>query len=172
MCRISWNEYFMLLAKVAALRSTCNSRPTGAIIVKDKRVIATGYNGSLPGKPQCSDEGGEFCYRRSIEGREIDKYNICPANHAEANAIAQAAKMGISIRESTMYCTLFPCLVCAKLMKISGVVKVYYELLYESSDQERDEEWFRFSKEELQAEKFQSLNHYVIPMVTSMRRLL
>jgi dCMP deaminase len=129
----------MLLAKLAASRSTCLSRPTGATIVKDKRVLSTGYNGSMPGVPHCIDEGQ--CYRRKINASDDGKYDFCRSIHAEANAIAQAAKLGIDINGATVYVTLMPCYVCTKLMASAGIKKVYFELSYESINSDRDKLW-------------------------------
>ena len=143
----------MMMAKMVALRSNCNSRPNGAVIVFNKRILATGYNGSLPGSNQCSDKGSNYCYRRTVKGKEQDKYNICPSIHAEANAIAQAAQFNISVSGADIYCTLSPCLVCAKLLKASGINKVYYELEYKSSDEQRDRMWMGFNKKELFVER-------------------
>ena len=137
--RPTWDEYFMLLAKLAALRSTCLSRPTGAVIVLDRQVLATGYNGSMPGAPQCLDDGR--CYRRSVRGEERGKYDICRATHAEANAIAQAARRGVAVAGATVYGTLSPCYVCTKLMASARIVRVVYEHEYESPDRERDLIW-------------------------------
>lgn len=139
--RISWDHYFMVLAKVAALRSGCNNRKTGAVIVKDRRVLATGYNGSLPGRFQCTDNGPDYCFRRSNKISDDDKYNFCPAVHAEANAINQAAKFGFSIDGSSIYCTLEPCYVCLKSIISSGITEIYYELAYESLNLSRDKHW-------------------------------
>ena len=101
--RPSWDEYFMLIAKLVSTRSTCNSRPTGAVLVKDRQILATGYNGSMPGAPHCSDQvmadGSPYCHRRALNIADVDKYNYCRASHAEANAIAQAARYGVAIEE-------------------------------------------------------------------------
>ncbi len=149
--RPSWHEYFMFIAKIVSTRSTCNSRPTGAVIVKDNHILATGYNGSMPGAPHCIDQpdinGKPFCFRRSLGVPDIDKYNFCKASHAEANAIAQAAKYGISINGSTLYSTLAPCYVCLKLIASAGIVAVYYEHEYESKSPERDKFWRNAVKE-------------------------
>ncbi len=149
--RPSWHEYFMFIAKVVSTRSTCNSRPTGAVIVKDNHILATGYNGSMPGAPHCIDQpdvdGKPFCFRRSLGIPDIDKYNFCRASHAEANAIAQAAKYGIAINGSTLYSTLAPCYVCLKLIASAGIVAVYYEHEYESKSPERDKFWREAVKE-------------------------
>lgn len=137
--RLTWDEYFMMLAKLAASRSTCLSRPTGAVIVKDRQVLATGYNGSLPGQPHCVDDGA--CYRRSVDWPEANKYDMCRSAHAEANAIALGAKKGVPLEGATIYCTLHPCITCAKLIIMSGIVRVVYELGYESPLAERDQYW-------------------------------
>ena len=129
----------MLLAKLAASRSTCLSRPNGTVIVKNKRVIATGYNGSMPGVTHCSDEG--FCYRRSIEAGDSGKYDFCRSIHSEANALAQAARFGTSVEGADVYNTLMPCYVCTKLLASAGIKTVFYELEYESIDKKRDRLW-------------------------------
>jgi len=143
--RPGWNEYFMVLAKIISTRSTCNSRPTGCVIVRDKQVLATGYNGSMPGAPHCIDDvtvdGKPFCYRRAQNAPEGDKYNFCRASHAEANAVARAAQHGISIKGSTAFITLAPCYVCLKLLATAGIEHIYYEFDYESTNKGRDEHW-------------------------------
>lgn len=147
MNRAPWHEYFMLLAKMVALRSGCNSRPSGAVIVKDKRILATGYNGPMPGAWHCTDRGPGYCFRREKGIPDIDKYNFCRATHAEANAIAQAARFGISVEGADLYCTLAPCYVCLKLIASAGIKAVYYEYDYGSRDFERDAFWKEAIKE-------------------------
>jgi dCMP deaminase len=137
--RIGWDEYFMLLAKLAACRSTCLSRPTGAVIVRDRKVMATGYNGSIPGSPHCIDDGE--CYRRKLGANDAEKLAWCRASHAEANAIAQAARAGISIESGTLYTTLSPCFTCVKLIASAGIKRVVYEHPYESTNAARDRHW-------------------------------
>jgi len=137
--RPSWNEYFMILAKIAATRSTCLSRPTGAVIVKGKQVLSTGYNGSMPGVAHCNEEGK--CFRRSSGAADSGKYDHCRSIHAEANAIAQAAKKGVNIAGAEVYVTLYPCYVCTKLLASAGIKKVYYEIGYISPDTKRDKLW-------------------------------
>jgi len=137
--RPSWDEYFMMLAKLAASRSTCLSRPTGAVVVKDRQVIATGYNGSLPGQAHCMDEGQ--CFRRSLQWPEAMKYDMCRSAHAEANAISLAAKKGVKLEGASIYCTLEPCITCAKLIVMSGIKRVVYEHAYDSPIPERDKYW-------------------------------
>ena len=137
----------MVIAKLVAVRSGCNSRPTGAVIVKDKRILATGYNGPMPGAWHCTDKGPGYCFRREKGIPDIDKYNYCRASHAEANAIAQAARFGISLEGASLYCTLAPCYVCLKLIASAGIKEVYYEYDYESRDFERDAFWKEAIKE-------------------------
>jgi len=143
--RPSWNEYFLLIAKLVSTRSTCNSRPTGAVLVKDRQILATGYNGSMPGAPHCTDQtmpdGSPYCHRRALQIADVDKYNYCRASHAEANAIAQAARYGVAIKGATLYVTLEPCFVCIKLLATAQITRVYFEMPYESWDRVRDAFW-------------------------------
>ncbi len=179
MSRPPWPEYFMLLAKMVALRSGCNSRPSGAIIVKDKRILATGYNGPMPGAWHCTDRGPGYCFRREKGVPDIDKYNFCRATHAEANAIAQAARFGISVEGAELYCTLAPCYVCLKLIASAGIRAVYYEYDYESRDFERDRFW-REAIREAGLKEFRQVKvsegtlkllSEILPYPTSRRRL-
>ena len=139
--RPTWDEYFMFIAKVVSTRSTCSSRPTGAVIVKNNRILATGYNGSVPGDTHCIDMADGFCFRRHIGATDQAKYNYCKASHAEANAIVQAAKLGVCIDGAKIYCTLAPCYTCFKLIVSAGITHIYYELKYKSKDKERDKFW-------------------------------
>ena len=127
MNRPSWHEYFMLLAKLLSVRSTCNSRKVGAVIVRSNRVLATGYNGAVHGAPHCIDQGPEFCLRRRIGAHDADKYNYCISSHAEVNAVDQAARFGISLEGASLYCTLEPCNWCFKQLIQAGVGEIYYE---------------------------------------------
>ncbi len=135
----------MLIAKLVSTRSTCNSRPTGAVLVKDKQILATGYNGSMPGAPHCMGQfmadGSPYCHRRALNIADVDKYNFCRASHAEANAIAQAARHGVAIKGATLYVTLEPCYVCVKLLASAQIEAVFFELPYESRDELRDQHW-------------------------------
>jgi dCMP deaminase len=181
--RPSWDEYFMLIAKLVSTRSTCNSRPTGAVLVKDKQILATGYNGSMPGAPHCVDQfmpdGSPYCHRRALKIADVDKYNYCRASHAEANAIAQAARYGVAIKGATLYVTLEPCFVCIKLLATAQIKRVFYEMGYESRDPVRDAFW-KDAVKEGGFEVFEQLDisggalDYILPSlkgVTSRRRL-
>jgi dCMP deaminase len=168
--RPNWDEYFMLIAKLAASRSTCLSRPAGAVIVKGKQVLATGYNGSMPGVDHCTDDGK--CYRRSVGAADAGKYDNCRSIHAEANAIAQAAKHGIDIEGSSVYITMYPCYVCTKLLASSGIKKVYYEYEYKSPDKERDKLWKEATeKAGIEVEKIEvtekTLRKVILSLVTA-----
>jgi dCMP deaminase len=141
MNRPSWHEYFMLLAKLLSVRSTCNSRKVGAVIVRNNRVLATGYNGAVHGAPHCIDQGPNFCLRRSIGAHDADKYNYCISSHAEVNAVDQAARFGISLEGASLYCTLEPCNWCFKQLIQAGIREIFFEEPYESKNKEFDLYW-------------------------------
>ncbi|MCA1960681.1 MAG: dCMP deaminase family protein [Desulfomonile sp.] len=146
MNRPSWHEYFMLVAKLVSIRSTCNSRKIGAVIVRDNRILATGYNGAVHGAPHCIDRGPDFCLRRSIGAHDADKYNYCLSSHAEVNAIDQAARFGISLEGASVYCTLEPCNWCFKQLIQAGIKEIYYERAYDSQNKEFDLYWRKIMK--------------------------
>jgi dCMP deaminase len=141
MNRPSWHEYFMLLAKLLSVRSTCNSRKVGAVIVRNNRVLATGYNGAVHGAPHCIDQGPDFCLRRNIGAHDADKYNYCISSHAEVNAVDQAARFGISLEGASLYCTLEPCNWCFKQLIQAGIREIFFEEPYESKNKEFDLYW-------------------------------
>lgn len=121
--RVPWPEYFMSIAHVVATRATCDRKHVGAVIVRDKRIIATGYNGSVPRMPHCDDVGHDM------------KDGHCVRTvHAEANAIAQAARAGISLYGSTIYINTYPCWLCFKLMVSAGITEVYYDDEYRTDE--------------------------------------
>ncbi len=129
--RPSWDEYFLMLAKLAATRSTCLAFPVGAVIVKDRQVVATGYNGSPSGSPHCTTQG--YCYP-GLDRCDASKTFPSRAVHAEANAIAQAAKHGIATDNASIYVTLEPCLSCLKLIISAGIKQVFYETTFNSGN--------------------------------------
>ncbi|MCX5872416.1 MAG: dCMP deaminase family protein [Deltaproteobacteria bacterium] len=141
MNRPTWHEYFMMLAKLVSVRSTCNSRKIGAIIVRNNRILATGYNGAVHGAPHCSDRGPDFCLRRSIGAHDAEKYNYCLSSHAEVNAINQAARFGTSLENAALYCTLEPCNWCFKQLIQAGIKEIYFESPYDSKNREFDSFW-------------------------------
>ncbi len=111
--RISWDEYFLKLAFLVAERSTCRRHHVGAVIVRDKHILTTGYNGAPSGCKDCLELG---CLRDELKIPSGQRHEICRAVHAEQNAIVQAALHGVSIEGSTMYCTHSPCIICAKMI--------------------------------------------------------
>lgn len=125
--RPSWDEYFMNIAKVVAMRSNCMKRKVAAIIVKDKRVISTGYNGTPRGAKNCNEGGCPRCNNMAASGTALDECLCC---HGEENAITQAAYHGTSLKGSTLYTTFSPCLQCTKMIINSGIVEVVYNQDY------------------------------------------
>ena len=126
--RASWDEYFMQIAEIVKTRSTCLRRQVGAIIVKDNRIITTGYNGSPSGIKHCTDMG--YCEREKLNIPSGERHELCMALHAEQNAIIQAANLGISTKDSTIYVTLQPCTICAKMIINAGILKIVYKGVY------------------------------------------
>ena len=122
MNRPSWDEYFMQMAELTAQRSTCLRRQVGAIIVKEKHIIATGYNGAPKGLPHCEELGG--CLREKLEIPSGERHELCRALHAEQNVIIQAATLGQSIEGATIYITHQPCIICAKMIINAGISRI------------------------------------------------
>lgn len=127
MKRPDWNEYFMRMAELAAERSTCTRRKVGAVLVKDKRVLATGYNGAPKKIPHCEETG---CLRKQLNIPSGQRHEICRGIHAEQNLIAQSAVHGVKTEGATVYCTNQPCIICAKLLINAGIKKIYYKRPY------------------------------------------
>ncbi|RDI92880.1 deoxycytidylate deaminase [Thermosipho africanus Ob7] len=121
--RESWDSYFLKIAEIIATRSTCFHRKVGAVIVKDKRILATGYNQPPSGFPHCDDIG---CIRDDLNIKSGENQEVCYALHAEQNALMQAAKFGISTDGATIYVTHKPCSVCARLIINAGIKRVVY----------------------------------------------
>ena len=117
------DEYFMEMAFLVSKRSTCLRRRVGAVIVRDKHVISTGYNGSPRGTKHCEELG---CIRQQMNIPSGTRHELCRGVHAEQNAIIQAAKLGVSIEGATLYCTHQPCVICAKMIVNSGIKRVVY----------------------------------------------
>ena len=121
--RPSWENYFMGITALVAKRSTCLRRSVGAVIVKDKRILTTGYNGAPSGIRHCLEVG---CLREQLNVASGERHELCRGIHAEQNAIIQAALHGVSIKDSTLYCTNLPCSICAKMIINAGIKKIYY----------------------------------------------
>ena len=120
--RPSWDEYFMEMAELTAKRSTCMRRQVGAVIVKDRHAIATGYNGAPRGIMHCEDRGGYL--RQQLNVPSGQRHELCMALHAEQNAIIQAAAMGHGIEGGTIYITHQPCAICAKMIINAGITRI------------------------------------------------
>lgn len=125
--RPSLDEYFMEIAKVVAKRSTCMRQQVGAVVVKEKRILATGYNGAPAGLPHCFDIG---CLREQLKIPSGERHELCRAVHAEQNAIIQAAVHGVSIAGGTLYTTHQPCIMCAKIIINAKIKRVVYGKRY------------------------------------------
>lgn len=122
--RPTWDEIFMEQAQLMARRSTCLRRQVGAVLVREHRAIASGYNGPPSGLPHCEERGG--CLREQLGVPSGHRQEICRALHAEQNVILQLAITGLSGKETTLYVTHFPCFTCAKLLVQLGVRKIVY----------------------------------------------
>ncbi len=125
--RPSWDEYFMNIAKEVAMRSNCVKRKVAAVIVRDKRIVSTGYNGTPRGVKNCNEGGCPRCNSFADGGTKLDE---CLCSHAEENAIVQSAYHGIAIAGGTIYTTLSPCLTCSKMIINAGLKKVVYNAQY------------------------------------------
>lgn len=125
--RPSWDEYFMMLAHEVATRTTCMRRAVGALIVKDRRILATGYNGVPTGLRHCDATG---CLREQLGVPSGQRHEICRGLHAEQNALLQAARYGINIEGASIYITTQPCVVCAKMLINAGIGEIIYQNPY------------------------------------------
>ena len=126
--RLGWDEYFMQMAELTAKRSTCLRRQVGAVIVKDRHIIATGYNGAPRGLKHCEEKGG--CLRQQLGVPSGQRHELCRALHAEQNAIIQAATLGQSIEDGTIYVTHQPCVICAKMIINAGIKRIVVREAY------------------------------------------
>ena len=122
--RPSWDEYFMGITEMVAQRSTCLRRKVGAILVRDKRIIATGYNGAPAKVSHCLDVG---CLREQQGIPSGERHELCRGLHAEQNSIIQAALHGFSVEGATLYCTNMPCSICSKMLINARIEKIYYK---------------------------------------------
>lgn len=125
--RPSWNDYFMDITCLVAKRSTCTRRAVGAIVVKDRRILATGYNGAPSNVRHCVEVG---CLREQLNVPSGERHELCRGIHAEQNAIIQAAYHGVSIKGASLFCTNLPCSICAKMIINAGIVRIVYQSGY------------------------------------------
>ncbi len=122
--RPSWDEYFMDITCLVAKRATCLRRAVGAVVIKDRRLLSTGYNGAPSNVRHCAETG---CLRRQLNVPSGERHELCRGIHAEQNAIIQAAYHGVSIKGATLYCTNQPCSICAKMIINAGIVRIVYQ---------------------------------------------
>lgn len=137
--RPSWDEYFMNIAKMVAQRSTCLRRHIGAVLVRNRQILSTGYNGPPRATPHCDEKGG--CLRDKLKVPSGQRHELCRAAHAESNCISQAAANGVRTEDSIIYVTNFPCVFCSKVMINAGVKKIVFKEGYGSTED------FKLSKE-------------------------
>lgn len=128
--RIPWDLYFMKIAELVAERSTCLRRKVGAVLVQDRRILATGYNGAPKDMVHCEEVG---CLREKLKIKAGERIEICRGVHAEQNALVQAASFGIKVGNSTLYCTHQPCITCTKLLINAGITGIYVKKPYPDS---------------------------------------
>jgi dCMP deaminase len=121
--RPGWDSYFMEIARIVAKRSTCLRRNVGAVVVKDRRILSTGYNGAPMGLTHCLDSG---CLRERLNIAPGERHELCRGLHAEQNAIIQAAYHGVCINGADIYSTHLPCAICAKMIINAGIMRVLY----------------------------------------------
>lgn len=122
--RPTWDEYFLEIANVAKKRSTCLRRQVGAVIVKEKRILSTGYNGTPTGITHCEKVG---CLRDKLGIPSGERHELCRGSHAEQNAIVNAANFGVGLNGSTIYVNTQPCILCTKMIINAGIVRIVYE---------------------------------------------
>ena len=128
--RPSWGNYFMNITNLVAERSTCTRRAVGAVLVKEKRILSTGYNGAPTGLKHCLEVG---CLREQLGVESGKMHELCRGIHAEQNAIIQAAYHGVSVKGATIFCTNQPCSICARMIINAGIQKIYYQSGYADS---------------------------------------
>jgi dCMP deaminase len=122
--RPGWDEYFMKIAHVVASRSTCVRRKVGAVLVRDKRILTTGYNGAPSGLAHCEEIG---CLRDERQVPSGERHELCRGLHAEMNALLQAAIHGVRVAGATLYCTSSPCALCSKMLINVGIERIYID---------------------------------------------
>lgn len=124
MPRPSWDQYFIDITHLVATRTTCLRRQVGALLVKDRNILATGYNGTPSGIRHCEEVG---CLREQMNVPSGERHELCRGLHAEQNAIIQAARHGVNIDGATLYCTTMPCIICTKMVINAGIKRIVYE---------------------------------------------
>jgi dCMP deaminase len=124
MARPTWDQYFIDITHLVSTRSTCLRRQVGALLVKNRNILATGYNGTPSGIRHCEETG---CLRERLQVPSGERHELCRGLHAEQNAIIQAARHGVNIDGSTLYCTTMPCIICTKMLINAGIRRIVYD---------------------------------------------
>ncbi len=124
MPRPSWDQYFIDITHLVATRSTCLRRQVGALLVKERNILSTGYNGTPSGISHCEQVG---CLRERLKVPSGERHELCRGLHAEQNAIIQAARHGVNIDGATLYCTTMPCIICTKMLINAGIHRIVFE---------------------------------------------
>lgn len=124
MARPTWDQYFIDITHLVSTRSTCLRRQVGALLVKNRNILATGYNGTPSGIRHCEETG---CLRERLMVPSGERHELCRGLHAEQNAIIQAARHGVNIDGSTLYCTTMPCIICTKMLINAGIRRIVYD---------------------------------------------
>lgn len=124
MARPTWDQYFIDITHLVSTRSTCLRRQVGALLVKNRNILATGYNGTPSGIRHCEETG---CLRERLKVPSGERHELCRGLHAEQNAIIQAARHGVNIDGSTLYCTTMPCIICTKMLINAGIRRIVYD---------------------------------------------
>ncbi|MEA3329659.1 MAG: cytidine/deoxycytidylate deaminase family protein [Nanoarchaeota archaeon] len=137
--RPNWDEYFLDISRTVAKRATCDRGRSGCVIAKDKHILVTGYVGAASGLPHCDDVGHQM--KTVVHEDGTESKHCVRTTHAEQNAICQAAKLGIALKDSTLYCKMTPCSVCAKMIINAGIKRVVCEKKYHQGDE--SEEMFK-----------------------------
>ena len=150
--RPTWDEYFLQMAGLVSQRATCLRRKVGAVLVKDKRILATGYNGAPSGLEHCLDTG---CLRDCLNIPSGQRHELCRGLHAEQNAIIQASLYGVSVKQATLYATNQPCIICAKMLINAGIQEI---VISEGYPDEMAMDFFKQAKIKVRAVKNQKLN--------------
>jgi dCMP deaminase len=154
--RPSWDEYFLNLADAVSKRATCDRGRAGTVIVKDKRILVTGYVGSPEGMPHCDDVGHDL--KKSVDDKGVESWHCVRTVHSEQNAICQAARMGVSIQGATVYTRMTPCRVCAMLLINCGIKRIYCERKYHTGAESEE----LFKKAGIKIEyKFNEIQQYL-----------
>ncbi|MDR1621546.1 MAG: cytidine/deoxycytidylate deaminase family protein [Synergistaceae bacterium] len=164
--RPDWDTYFIAIAMMAATRSTCLRRQVGAVVTRGRQIVSTGYNGAPSGTAHCLETG---CLREILGVPSGERHEMCRGSHAEANAIAQAARMGIATDGAALYCTHEPCSLCTKVILNAGIARVVYMYPYPDQLAVRLREETRVVFEAFPQAKAAAAQEWILKIIGSMK---